>query len=184
MSGEDSLQESRRWAAGDAATSYRQSQILIEAARRLAAPFQEAYAVFQGTASAEERLQAAEVLSFSSVYLMLCGLALELLFKARLAAQGRRVLDDNETLVSPFIRHDLELLAKEANVPLTDGQRYLLRRLTAFTVWAGRYPIAKKAAAHLPVDAPGGGRGPINHIRSSDLEAIAALYLHIEDLPI
>lgn len=184
MSDRDILRESRKWAAGDAGTWHQRSQTLIEAARRLAAPFQEAYSVFQGNASEEERLQAAAVLSVSPVHLMLCGLALELLFKARLAAQGRGVLDDNETLVFPFIKHDLELLAREANVPLTDGQRHLLQRLTAFAVWAGRYPIARKVEAHFPVDIPDGGRAPINHIRSGDMEAIAALYSHVEGLPI
>ncbi|GEM_PF-1031627 len=177
------LQVSRRWAAGDSTTWYRRSKTLFEAARRLAEPFPEAYAVFQRDASGEEKLQAQEVLSVSSVHLMLCGLAVELLLKARLVEQGRPVLDGDEKMNFPFNQHDLERLAKEAKVPLTSEQCYLLRRLTAFSVWAGRYPIAKKAAAHLPVDIQGGGRGPINHVRSRDMEAVAALYSYIEDLP-
>jgi hypothetical protein len=68
------------------------------------------------------------------VYLMLCGLALELLLKAALVAQGRK----------PGDHHGLVNLWDEVGLARTPGQLGLLEILTESVRWAGRYPIPTK----------------------------------------
>ena len=67
------------------------------------------------------------------VYLMLFGMALELLYKAILVAK------DNQTEVPPT--HDLAELAKLADVQVDASERNLLKILSESIIWDGRYPI-------------------------------------------
>lgn len=64
-------------------------------------------------------------------YLMLCGLSLELIYKAILVAKGK----------VPPNQHDLLQLALDAGIATTLEQRQLLSLLTEQIYWAGKYPI-------------------------------------------
>ena len=68
------------------------------------------------------------------VFLMLYGMALELLFKAVAVASG------NE----PEFSHDLMELAQGAGVDITEYESNQLALLTQSIIWAGRYPVPKK----------------------------------------
>ena len=67
------------------------------------------------------------------VYRMLCGMALELLYKAIVVAKGGVV----ET------SHDLAALAANAGVEVSENERGLLSILSESVIWAGRYPVPK-----------------------------------------
>jgi len=64
------------------------------------------------------------------VYLMLCGLSLELVYKAILVTLGKE----------PPARHDLCQLSAAAGIAITPQQKQLLSLLTESIYWAGRYP--------------------------------------------
>lgn len=64
------------------------------------------------------------------VYLMLCGLSLELVYKAILVAIGKE----------PPPRHDLCKLAAAAGIPTTKKQQQVLSLLTESIIWDGKYP--------------------------------------------
>lgn len=68
-----------------------------------------------------------------SVYRMLCGLSLELMYKAILVCKAQ----------DPPPHHDLVSLAAAAGVETTPRERALLKILTAAIVWDGRYPIPR-----------------------------------------
>lgn len=70
-------------------------------------------------------------------YLMLCGLSLELLFKAIVVEEGG----------NPMKHHDLRALASKANVKLTEKQKGQLDLLSEYITWAGRYPVSNKREA-------------------------------------
>lgn len=71
------------------------------------------------------------------VYYMLCGLALELIMKARLAQLG---YSDKQ-----FGHHKLEKLVDQLQVEASEQERRLLRFYEASMVWAGRYPLPRNA---------------------------------------
>lgn len=70
------------------------------------------------------------------VYLMLCGLAIELLLKTIIVADGREPAD----------HHKLVDLWRDSKLSITRQQRGLLEILTQSIYWAGRYPIPRKEA--------------------------------------
>jgi hypothetical protein len=94
-----------------------------------------------------------------SVYLMLCGMSLELLYKAILVATRQKVPHE----------HILVKLAKLAGVSVGADETALLRILTESIVWDGRYPVPKTVASfdelrklrskHLWESKPLGPRG-------------------------
>lgn len=69
------------------------------------------------------------------VYHMLCGLALEVVMKAVLASRGEPVPE----------KHDLNELAELVGMKRNVNQKLILSFYQASVVWAGRYPIPKKA---------------------------------------
>ena len=70
------------------------------------------------------------------VYHMLCGLALEVIFKAVMAQRGMKV---------PEI-HDLNNLAGQLGLKRTPKERDLLKFYSSSIAWAGRYPIPKNCS--------------------------------------
>jgi hypothetical protein len=70
------------------------------------------------------------------VYLMLCGLALELLLKTAIVAKGAQ----------PTKTHQLEVLWERVGLPLTAKEQGLLKILTESILWAGRYPVPTREA--------------------------------------
>ena len=69
------------------------------------------------------------------VYGMLCGMSLELLYKAIVVAKGAEPNTNS---------HKLTDLAKEAGVSVTEQQEGLLEVLSEYIIWNGRYPVPKK----------------------------------------
>jgi len=69
------------------------------------------------------------------VYTMLCGMSLELLYKAIVVAKGN---EPNTT------SHKLTNLASDAGVSVTKKQQGLLEILSESVIWYGRYPVPKK----------------------------------------
>jgi hypothetical protein len=67
------------------------------------------------------------------VYEMLCGMAIELLYKAIIIAKGNKCKD--------FKTHNLIRLADLADVSVDDKLKLILQLLTESIIWAGRYPI-------------------------------------------
>ncbi len=82
------------------------------------------------------RTQAARPMATSAFYPMLCGMALELAYKAIIVSAGK----------NPNKSHDLNLLANAAGLRPTDQQRGLLSVLTGSITWDGRYPVPKDPA--------------------------------------
>jgi hypothetical protein len=76
------------------------------------------------------------------VYRMLCGLALELLLKAALVAQGKQ----------PGRHHRLTDLWDDVGLARTDEQTGLLQILAKSISWAGRYPVPKTEADYDRLD--------------------------------
>jgi hypothetical protein len=68
------------------------------------------------------------------VYLMLCGMALELLLKTILLEQGKE----------PKLTHNLVELAKDAGLSFDEKQLGLLSILSESIYWDGRYPVPKE----------------------------------------
>lgn len=89
--------------------------------------------------AAQEHLGLADGFSMTiactPVYYMLCGLALELVMKARLVQLGHS---------SEKFDHGLEKLLDLLEVEASDKERRLLRFYEGAMVWAGRYPLPRK----------------------------------------
>lgn len=67
------------------------------------------------------------------VFMMLCGMSLELLYKAISVAKGNQV----ET------HHKLIDLADSAGVEVDKQAKALLTELTEYVIWEGKYPVPK-----------------------------------------
>jgi len=78
------------------------------------------------------------------VYYMLCGLALELIMKARLVQLG---YTDKQ-----FGHHKLEKLVDQLQIVIQEEERRLLRFYEASMVWAGRYPLPRNATEQQVLD--------------------------------
>lgn len=87
---------------------------------------------------------------------MLSGFALENLLKGILVTRDPTRVGSAEKLFN--WDHDLIRLSADAKVALTPAQKRVMGRLTDYTTWAGRYPVANKAAGMAPrQNAPTGG---------------------------
>jgi len=67
------------------------------------------------------------------VYRMLCGMSLELSYKASLIAMGKKIQKT----------HNLEWLAEQVCFQLSNRERGLLALLSECVIWEGRYPAPK-----------------------------------------
>ncbi|WP_374627671.1 hypothetical protein [Pandoraea sp.] len=73
----------------------------------------------------------------ASVMPMLCGMALELMYKAICVAKGLKVPET----------HELSLLADRGGAQLSDDDKRYLRYLSIHVWWEGRYPVPKEMRA-------------------------------------
>lgn len=79
------------------------------------------------------------------VEIMLRGFALECLFKSLWVAHGNPLVENGRYRGVPGAgQHDLAQIAAVLPWSLSTEERDLLRRLTDYVVWAGRYPIPKR----------------------------------------
>jgi len=68
-----------------------------------------------------------------SVYVMLCGMSLELLYKSVAVAKD----------LAPLHTHDLVTLAEHVGIQVDPTERGPLDLLSAAIIWSGRYPVPK-----------------------------------------
>ena len=107
------------------------------------------------------------------VYMLLCGLALEVFVKGICVAKNPKVVKDNR-FVGPRNHKLLDLFAS-AKIDLSDQERELVERLEHFVLWAGRYPIPLNLREYLPRTQPNGGSGPDGHFSSRDPDLLKEL---------
>ena len=69
------------------------------------------------------------------VYQMLCGMAIELIYKAIIIVKGNRR--------KGFNTHKLLVLADLAGISVDDKSKLILQLLTESLIWDGRYPVPK-----------------------------------------
>ncbi len=67
------------------------------------------------------------------VFMMLCGMSLELIYKAISVAKGDQVKT----------HHKLIDLAQAAGIKIDNQAKAYLKELTEFIIWAGKYPVPK-----------------------------------------
>ncbi len=77
----------------------------------------------------------------SPVFHMLCGMAMELIFKALTVEHGCKVNDSS---------HDLLSHLAGTGLSYSDNERELLKILSHDITWAGRYPTPKKKNTSKP----------------------------------
>lgn len=109
------------------------------------------------------------------VYMLLAGLVIENLAKARLVAERSSPATVGEDLAGDLKTHNLIDLLDRARLTLTADESHLAERLQAFVEWAGRYPIPATLESQLPGTHPLGGSGPLNYFLGSDPAAIEAI---------
>jgi hypothetical protein len=86
------------------------------------------------------------------VYFMLCAYALENLFKARIVQVQRSVIEQQlrakpDDLPALLASHDLVNLAAKAEMKqFAEEERFFLKKLSAASVWYGRYPLPRSTA--------------------------------------
>jgi hypothetical protein len=103
-----------------------------------------------------------DIVLFKS-YMLLSGLALENLAKGIIVGRNPGVVTPDTFNLKG---HNLLQLAQQAALPFSDAERDILDRLTAFVVWAGKYPIHLQATKNV--------HPPFMH---TDLELIDRLFV-------
>jgi hypothetical protein len=116
---------------------------------------------------------------FGSVALMLYGLVVEILLKAGLAAKGLAI---SSTGKFGKKSHNLQSLAQDLGLRLSNAENELLERLQNFVEWAGRYPIPLRKEGLYPRDLLDGSKCSLCNISTGDEKKIAKLLLKIEEL--
>lgn len=81
--------------------------------------------------------------SVFSIYLMLCGMSLELIYKAIIVVRNNRF--DSVKKINIGKHHNLVNLAHFANIGLNEKNKAFLNILTHYIYWEGRYPTPNKA---------------------------------------
>ena len=93
--------------------------------------------------------------------LMLRGMAVECLLKALWVKRGNRIVKDGEYVGVPGAgSHNLVQVAGVLQLRLSRPEVDLLRRLTEFIEYGGRYPVPRNAQDLRPIRRPGGGKAP------------------------
>jgi hypothetical protein len=76
---------------------------------------------------------------------LLYGLALENIIKAIYVDENPNMVEDGKLRKWPGSGHNQIILIQGTSVSLGKEQEDLLRRMSAFVLWAGRYPIPMKS---------------------------------------
>ena len=119
-----------------------------------------------------------------AVELMLRGMAIECLLKALWLKQGRALVKDGHFKgVAGAGAHDLPQLTLAVAFPLSDLEKDLLRRLSHFIEYGGRYPVPKDANKLRLTPAPGGGKASATTWSTpTDNQLFDALILRLDKL--
>jgi ribosomal protein S10 len=98
------------------------------------------------------------------VELMLDGMAIECLLKALWVKRGHKLAKDGAYVRVPQAGpHDLVQLAGVLQLPLSHLEKDVLRRLSHFIEYRGRYPVPKDAEKLQLTRTPRGGRSSATH---------------------
>jgi hypothetical protein len=96
-----------------------------------------------------------------AVELMLRGMAVECLMKGLWVKNGNPIVKDGKYVkVTGTDNHDLVQLASAIRFELGSLEQDVLRRLSHFIQYGGRYPIPKRADELKLTKSPAGGFGP------------------------
>jgi hypothetical protein len=96
-----------------------------------------------------------------AVELMLKGMAIECLLKALWLKRGNMLIKNGKYVrVRGAGDHDLPQLASAAKFVINDLETDLLRRLSHFIQYGGRYPVPRDAAKLRPTRSLRGGNAP------------------------
>jgi len=90
-----------------------------------------------------------------SVWVMLCGLAVENLLKALIAASEGPDMHKRDRKQLDVGSHKLVALRHRAKIGLTQEEDILLRDLTHYVEWRGKYSRPKSAAAYVAFEEEG-----------------------------
>lgn len=118
------------------------------------------------------------------VRLMLTGMALECLLKALWVKQGNQFVEAGAfKSVARAGPHDLVQIAQAVALNPNSFEIDLLRRLSYFIEYGGRYPIPKVSKKLEMISSPGGGKAsPMTWSTPSDETLLEKLVLRIEAL--
>jgi len=106
-------------------------------------------------------------------FLMLYGYALENIFKGICVANEKYKMVNGKFTGKT---HKLIQLAKDTDVILTDDEHWLLQRLTAYTIWAGRYPSPTSADEMEDVARPDGLKDDLTGWNNHDIFLLKKFY--------
>jgi hypothetical protein len=115
------------------------------------------------------------------IYLMLIGLAIENLAKGVLISRSAAEYVGQEGhLRKPIKTHKLVDLAQLCNLPLSSDQENMLKKLTSYIEWAGRYPVPETLSGMYQF---GFGTGHLGgHYNSTDYDLAEVLFRQFWDL--
>jgi hypothetical protein len=129
------------------------SERLLKSAELLWKPLHEAMGIAEKQPeerSADEKRLFSALADHYGAFFVIAGYAVENALKARIVAlhiHGGGTLPDGKAVLKIVpTTHNFIALAKRAGVSLTPNEEALLRRLTSYVIWAGRYPIPKEPA--------------------------------------
>jgi hypothetical protein len=83
-------------------------------------------------------------------YLWLAGLALENLMKGLCIARNPALVGGGQIENWGKAGHDLNALARKADLTLSDQEKEILGRLAEYVRWAGKYPLPYSASQSVP----------------------------------
>jgi hypothetical protein len=98
------------------------------------------------------------------IELMLNGMAIECLLKALWVKRGHTLAKDGKYVPVPHAgAHDLVQLARVLHLTLSSLEKDVLRRLSHFIEYGGRYPVPTDANKLQLTRTPRGGRAEATH---------------------
>ena len=119
-------------------------------------------------------------LTIQNVYLLLMAFAIENLLKS-VIIRSKITISPNPSVVQKALpkilkNHKLYPLAKLAGFKMNSRQELLLRRLSRFSIWAGRYPIPTTAKDYEPnEELSSGEEWTVGYLSSSDVSEVTDL---------
>ncbi len=116
--------------------------------------------------------------------LMLKGMAIECFLKALWVKRGHKLAKDGKYVgISGAADHDLVQLAEVLQLTLDGLEKDVLRRLSHFVEYGGRYPVPKDAEKLQLTRSPRGGRSSATHwMTPSDELTFDALIKRLDQL--
>lgn len=110
------------------------------------------------------------------VHAMLVGYAIECALKGLWVRKGNKLVNRGRYVGVPGGRdHDLVHLASEAGFAVSGKESDILRRLSRFVQFAGRYPVAKTPDKMLPYEDAALGKVDVGHFSPQDFRIASSI---------